>query len=770
MHTVLLSAITITKDFRTFVLALLFFAAHCAAQTEHTAEPLNQPVAYCLTPLTECTAEKQIKMESTLPRDLRILNGGQPGPVTLVYALPPRTDLSQEYSIMIAPYRTNNCFRFDDATTTQCTESRLTQIKIPTEAKLLRTQAIQIQDVRIWVPNMVWGTTAALQARTTTERDSLKILTGWYLFVYLATLFQLITQRNQRLTICLSLLLITVLARINVTGNGSFSGIQWLSPEDSRVIEYLTIPFLCIFIIEYYSILANQPFLKIRKIYYGALTLAIVFIAWASQPQHILWSLQFAQILLIPCLVLMSLCVFNALQKLDKKQSAVLLLGVSSIAIGSLIDLSTSVRGLPLFGGIGFGPIGIAVEVLCQYILIALRNDKAHHEARAFQEQLVNTLRNNERQLEEKVAQRTTELQNANQEIQQAYQTAKKEHKMALEARQQATKVLMELKSTQGQLIQAEKMASLGLLVSNVAHEINTPIGAVKSSGALIADTMQFAVSDLSDLFGMLSKPHRDLFVQLINGCMQTTDKVSTREERALTKAISTELEQAQVQDAKRKARILLKLCAHQQPLDYLPLLTHPDNDFIFSVANHMADIMNGTDNINNAVERVSRVVYALKALSGDDVAQAVTVAPVLGDMESALAKFLPQMHRVTLQRVYQPDMPPLRADHDALAQLCIHLVMNALQAMNYEGTLTVGLRSENNHAIISVTDTGTGIVDDIKNRIFEPFFTTRTSGEGSGMGLAVVKRIVEQHHGRIEMQSQIGIGATFTVVLPYTD
>jgi signal transduction histidine kinase len=99
-------------------------------------------------------------------------------------------------------------------------------------------------------------------------------------------------------------------------------------------------------------------------------------------------------------------------------------------------------------------------------------------------------------------------------------------------------------------------------------------------------------------------------------------------------------------------------------------------------------------------------------------------------------------------------------------------LVMNALQATNYSGKLTLELNTiqHNNqpHAQIRITDNGTGIADDIKDRIFEPFFTTRTSGEGSGMGLAIVKRIVEQHQAKIEIQTEIGIGTSITVVLPY--
>jgi signal transduction histidine kinase len=306
------------------------------------------------------------------------------------------------------------------------------------------------------------------------------------------------------------------------------------------------------------------------------------------------------------------------------------------------------------------------------------------------------------------------------------------------------------------------------LLVSNVAHEINTPIGAVKSSGALIADTLESTLADMPRLFTLLEPAPRDLFVQLVLGKKDLSQPISTREERAITKQIAAQLDEVNLEDTNRKARLLTKLGAHQNPLDYLPLLQHPQSDFILGVASNIADVVNSTHNINHAVEKVSRVVYALKALSGDDVLKAPIVAPLQPDMDKALAKYQSQMQSVELIKNFQPDMPAIHADHDAMEQLCIHLVMNALQAMNYAGKLTVGLKAENNQAIITVADTGTGIADDIKDRIFEPFFTTRTSGEGSGMGLAIVKRSVEQHRGSIDVQTEVGAGTTVIVTLPY--
>jgi two-component system, NtrC family, sensor kinase len=87
---------------------------------------------------------------------------------------------------------------------------------------------------------------------------------------------------------------------------------------------------------------------------------------------------------------------------------------------------------------------------------------------------------------------------------------------------------------------------------------------------------------------------------------------------------------------------------------------------------------------------------------------------------------------------------------------------------MNHEGTLTVGIRQENGNAVVSVTDSGCGIPEEIRGKIFDVFFTTKPAGVGSGLGLDIVKKIIDKHHGKIELQSEVGVGTTFTVVLPY--
>jgi signal transduction histidine kinase len=106
----------------------------------------------------------------------------------------------------------------------------------------------------------------------------------------------------------------------------------------------------------------------------------------------------------------------------------------------------------------------------------------------------------------------------------------------------------------------------------------------------------------------------------------------------------------------------------------------------------------------------------------------------------------------------------------DELAQVWTNLIHNALHAMNHGGTLTLRLARIGNEARVTVGDTGCGIDEAIRSRIFDAFFTTWPIGEGSGLGLDIVRKIIAKHHGRIEVQSEVGVGTAFSVFLPLVD
>jgi signal transduction histidine kinase len=119
------------------------------------------------------------------------------------------------------------------------------------------------------------------------------------------------------------------------------------------------------------------------------------------------------------------------------------------------------------------------------------------------------------------------------------------------------------------------------------------------------------------------------------------------------------------------------------------------------------------------------------------------------------------------VEKVIEADIPSVQADRDQIIQVLINLVMNSLHAMPDGGTLRLSLDRENGHVRLGVSDTGHGIPEETRSKVFDPFFTTKDFGKGTGLGLTVVKGIVEEHGGTITVESVVGKGTTFWIRLP---
>jgi signal transduction histidine kinase len=334
-------------------------------------------------------------------------------------------------------------------------------------------------------------------------------------------------------------------------------------------------------------------------------------------------------------------------------------------------------------------------------------------------------------------------------------------------ARLQAAKALEELKQAQGQVIQSEKMAVLGQLVAGVAHEINTPIGAVKSSGRNISDALQQVLENLPKVFQVLDEAEQNSFIDLLAHVSKSSNMLSSREERALAKTLCQQLETAGVEHARYKAGLLVQMGVQAFAGEYLALLKHPSNELILDTAFSTASIASNTENINLAVDRVAKIVFALKSYSRFDHSGEFVETDLRDGLETVLTIYQSKLRGgVELVREFQ-ELPRLLCLPDELNQVWTNLIHNALQAMHYKGVLRISLARDETHAIVAIKDSGSGIPAELLGRIFDPFFTTKPIGEGSGLGLDIVRKIIDKHRGRIEVQSEVGIGSTFTVYLP---
>jgi signal transduction histidine kinase len=463
---------------------------------------------------------------------------------------------------------------------------------------------------------------------------------------------------------------------------------------------------------------------------------------------------------------------------------------VASVALTGLSMLLYTFHAFNLMPGSFLSRYGFQLGTAIQMLILAwalldqyyvMRREKAQAQASAWQAQqhLVANLKSSGHALEQQVAQRTAELSENNTallhthaELQSIYQAAQASRHQAEQAEQQAALSLADLRQAQAQLVQSEKMAALGNLIAGVAHEINTPLGAVKSSSRNISSNMMQALYKVANLHQSLDAQQLPLFLKLLACANAPVPVRSTREERALIQQTTPLLEALGVPAARHQASMLVQLHAHANYQEFLPFLLTHQSSKILDCAFQMSNIIHGAENINLAVHRVAKIIFALKSFSQFDPKSVMESTQLSDGIETVLRIYQSQFGQgVHLVREYET-IPPLLCFPDQLNQVWTNLLQNALHAINYQGTITIRIAKhadeQGNFACISISDTGVGIPAELQDKIFEAFFTTKPPGEGTGLGLDMVKKIIDQHHGRIELDSRPGQGSRFTVFLPY--
>lgn len=372
-----------------------------------------------------------------------------------------------------------------------------------------------------------------------------------------------------------------------------------------------------------------------------------------------------------------------------------------------------------------------------QFSEMAISLEKAYHELEEY-----NLL------LERKVNERTQQLNLRNEEL---------------------IKAISDLEDSQQQLVHSEKMAALGQLVASIAHEINTPLGAIQASAGNATKFYTAYANNLNTLFELDSPQDKQLFLWLLSNA-RPMESLTTREERAAKRSALKALEQHQIPEAVDIAEMLIDMGLAEETDDLIPLLQGTGYFQIIQSAYQLTGIMRSNQTIYSATARASKIVFALKSFARQEQFGEQTEGDINEGINTVLILYSGLLKQGCEVVKEFEKLPLLNCYADELNQVWTNLIHNALQAMDYKGTLTIKTQLDDSgirpQIVIQISDTGHGIPAELKSRIWESFFTTKETGEGSGLGLGICKRIVEKHNGRIFFESQPG-STTFTVVLP---
>jgi signal transduction histidine kinase len=393
---------------------------------------------------------------------------------------------------------------------------------------------------------------------------------------------------------------------------------------------------------------------------------------------------------------------------------------------------------------IGQGQLGVSIPIKSQDEIgvLAMTFNQMAKQLKTSHEQLTDYSRT----LETKVEERTQALSQANEELETT---------------------LEHLKLTQQELIQSEKMAALGQLVAGIAHEVNTPLAAIRSSAETLANSLKQTMTQFPEVFEVLTPVQQQNFFALLEHSLQNKIILTVKEKRAAKKTLTAELKQCGIANPRTFTDTFISLGIYAQADQYLPLLQDANSDFVFETAYQLSTLTRSAENITTAVERASKVIFALKAFARYDKSGEKKVAKLQDGLETVLTLYHNQIKQgIELIKEYT-EIAPIACYPDELNQVWTNILHNALQAMDYKGTLIVTISQQENYAVVAITDSGQGIPAEIKEQIFTPFFTTKAAGEGSGLGLDIVKKIIDKHDGKIEVDSEIGKGTTFSIWLP---
>ncbi|MBE9097428.1 response regulator [Tychonema sp. LEGE 07203] len=334
------------------------------------------------------------------------------------------------------------------------------------------------------------------------------------------------------------------------------------------------------------------------------------------------------------------------------------------------------------------------------------------------------------------------------------------------EKNQDLATAIHQLQATQEQLIQSEKMAALGQLIAGIAHEINTPLGIIGSSIDNITNFWDENLLKMPELFQEFSEESQAYFLNLLYRATHQEKSFTSKEKRKFKQKLIGYLVAESVKDPEEVADTLVDMEIYEDIEQLLPLFKLPDWEVVFNTAYQFASFKKSISLIQRATAKSGKIVFALKTYAHFDSKQEKVLANLHDGIETVLTLYQNQLkHGIEVVKDYG-NIPKIVCYPDDLNQVWTNLIHNALQAMDYKGILSIETQQQEANILLKFTDSGKGIPPEVIPKIFQPFFTTKSAGEGSGLGLDIVTKIVKKHEGTIAVDSVPG-QTTFTVSLP---
>lgn len=318
----------------------------------------------------------------------------------------------------------------------------------------------------------------------------------------------------------------------------------------------------------------------------------------------------------------------------------------------------------------------------------SIRHALREREMRFEREQAQNRLEDVHRRLESAFSQ----LQMTHDELEDAYE---------------------QLKENQAQLVQAEKMSSLGQLTAGIAHEINNPVGFVRSNLERLAE-----------------------YASVFTGLLDAYERAEKRIEDGDPLDASDLFAEVRALRAERKVDFM------REDIHVL-----------------IAESCTG-------VEQITEIVQGLRDFSRIDEPDFQS-ANINDGIEATLRLIWNELKYRFEVRQELGDLPRIHCHPGQLNQVFMNLLLNAAQATPEKGVITIQTEAADDHVTVRISDTGAGIDPEVLPRIFEPFYTTKPVGKGTGLGLSISYGIIKRHKGEIYAESEPGEGTTFTINLP---